>query len=119
MKTIAAFLGIATGLVLGGCYSSPRTAYHYADPADRVIGEDFEYYPADEVYYSRGERIYVFREGPRWVRRSAPPHGWRRGSPSVRVHFRDGPEYHHEEVIGRYPRSWRPPRDSRDITIGR
>lgn len=71
--------------------------------------DDYDYYPAHEVYYSRNRREYVYRDGDQWVRRSEP-----RGIsvntllsfPSVRVDFRDAPELHHDNVVRSYPRNW-------------
>ena len=77
-----------------------------------VYQDDYDYYPGYEIYYSRNRREYVYRDGRRWVRSSAP-----RGvslqvlaaSPSVRVDFRDSPEYHHARIVQTYPRNWAPP----------
>lgn len=119
MKRITLACALVSAL-LAGCYG-PRVAQsRYPDRGDVVIGEDYDYYPAYEAYYSRQNRIYVYRtDRGGWVRRAEPPRGWHRGDPSVRVHFRDGPEFHHDEVIRRYPRNWHPQDYNRQIEIGR
>ncbi len=101
-------------LVFAGCASSP-SGPHYAARADMVIGEDdYDYYPASEVYYSRVHHYYYYRDGASWVRRNDPPRTWVRTAPSVHVHFNDGPDRHHADTVKQYPHNWRPAdRDNR------
>lgn len=97
-------------LIAAGCASEPRRGYGYGGGgrADVVIGEDdYDYYPAYEVYYSRRHRDYYYRDGQAWVRRPAPPRGFQRG-PFVPMTFHDAPDHHHPEIIKTYPRTWRP-----------
>jgi hypothetical protein len=95
--------------------SPERRGYYQGRPTRQVQAsvsyeDDYDYYPAYEVYYSRNRREYVYRDGSSWVRRSEP-----RGielnvllaAPSVRVDFRDSPERHHSAVVKSYPRNWR------------
>ncbi len=91
----------------------PRNRQHSSPSVQVQVGanfeDDYDYYPAQEVYYSRNRREYVYRDGSSWVRRSEP-----RGIsvnallalPSVRVDFRDSPERHHATVVRSYPRNW-------------
>jgi hypothetical protein len=75
-----------------------------------VYQDDYDYYPAHEVYYSRNRREYVYREGRTWVRSPVPrvPVHVLASSPAVRVDFRDSPEYHHPRIAQAYPRNWAP-----------
>lgn len=109
---------MAGALLLGGC-ASFRSAHRYDQPGDRIIGEDFDYYPAHEAYFNVEDRVFVHREGSAWVRRAEPPPGWTAESPAVRVHFREGPEEGHAEVARRYPRTWRPPGPDDTLELGR
>jgi hypothetical protein len=107
----------ATVLLLGGCVATPVTQaprYERAAPPPvvRVYEEqdDYDYYPAYEVYYSRSRHEYVYRDGARWVRRPEPQGislSLMLASASVRVDFHDAPERHHENVVRLYPRAWR------------
>jgi hypothetical protein len=96
----------------------PAPAPTPAAPAPATVAQDdYDYYPGYEVYYSRNQHEYVYRDGNSWVRRPQP-----RGitvealfaSPSVRVDFHDSPERHHNEVVRNYPRNWKRPDDKRD-----
>lgn len=101
--------------------SYPRT-WRRPGPAVQVqasvaIEDDYDYYPAHEVYYSRTRHEYVYREGSQWVRRSEPrgvPLTVLRAAPSVRVEFRDSPERHHDAVIRTYPKNWKRQNDKDD-----
>ncbi len=82
-----------------------------------VVEDDYDYYPGNEVYYSRNRHEYVYREGNSWVRRSQP-----RGitvdlllaMPSVRANFHDSPERHHDDMVRNYPRNWKRPDNKHD-----
>jgi hypothetical protein len=107
MKTIFLLLAAALTLAFAGCVSSPSP--RYATRSEVIIGEDdYDYYPASEVYYSRAHHYYYYREGAYWVRRNDPPRTWARTAPSVHVHFNDNPDRHHPDVVKQYPRNWRP-----------
>jgi hypothetical protein len=100
----------AFGLALGGCYSKSESHAFTGIEGDR-IGDDYEYYPQYEVYYSPVRRQYTYREGNVWVTRSEAPSTWSRelpDSPTVRVHLNDSPEGHHAETVRQYPRDWKP-----------
>ncbi|MDI1319734.1 MAG: hypothetical protein PSW75_06000 [bacterium] len=103
-------------VALTGCEtddSRGRSGY-YDRPSSRgsvmvVYEDDYDYYPAYEVYYSRSRHEYVYRDGNSWVRRSEPSGisiSVLLSTPSVRMDFRDSPEQHHSAVIRSYPRNW-------------
>ena len=93
--------GAALLVALTGCSKSQtNTQYVSAPPATApaqptvVVDDDYVYYPAYEIYYSRNHHNYQFREGNAWVTRSAPPRvsvDVLFGSPSVRVDFHELP----------------------------
>jgi hypothetical protein len=111
--------GVAVLLALSGCASEPpmyRTTRVVQPPPPPqtviVYQDDYDYYPGYEVYYSRNRREYVYRDGRQWVRSPVPrgvPVHVLAASPSVRVDFRDSPEYHHARIVQTYPRNWAPP----------
>lgn len=114
-------LGLLVGatflILLGGCVSDPPNrygGYRSGPPVHTrtvvVYEDDYDYYPAYEVYYSRNRREYVYRDRDQWIRRSEPSGislNVLLASPSVRVDFRDAPERHHDTVVRTYPRNWR------------
>ena len=72
--------------------------------------DDYDYYPAPEVYYSRNRQEYVYRDGSSWVRRPAPSGitvSALFATPSVRMEFQDQPEQHHSTVVKSYPKNWK------------
>lgn len=108
---------------LSGCTSGPEHRHaRVRSPSvhvqtEVIVADDYVYYPAHEVYYSRNRQRYVYRDGRNWVTRSAPPRvaiDVLFASPSVRVDFHDSPARHHAKVIKTYPRSWRPAGDKHD-----
>jgi hypothetical protein len=107
----------ALALLSSGCVSSEprygRTYGHYrsGSPQTVVYHDDYDYYPAYGVYYSRTRRDYVYRDRNRWVRSSRPAGvslDVLVATPSVRMEFHDEPHRHHDNVVKRYPRNWRP-----------
>ncbi len=117
LGTTALLAPLALSLTLSGCVADTpsRTSVGFQAqvsvraPVVVVYEDDYDYYPAYEVYYSRSRNEYVYLDGSSWVRRSSP-----RGisldvflaAPSVRVDFRDSPEHHHSSVIRAYPKNW-------------
>ncbi|MDI1337743.1 MAG: hypothetical protein PSU94_16290 [Lacunisphaera sp.] len=110
------FPALVVLVALTGCEtddSRGRSGY-YDRPSSRgsvmvVYEDDYDYYPAYEVYYSRSRHEYVYRDGNSWVRRSEPSGisiSVLLSTPSVRMDFRDSPEQHHSAVIRSYPRNW-------------
>ena len=82
-----------------------------------AIVDDYDYFPAYEMYYSRNRHEYVYLEGNRWVRHSEPrgvTAGVLLASPFVRMDFHDSPEQHHGAVVQSYPRNWAPPGKGHD-----
>ena len=121
--------GAALLAVLTGCSKSQSdttvAAAQPAAPAPAAVAQaqptvalqdDYDYYPAYEVYYSSNRHDYRFREGNAWVTRPVPPRvsvDVLFASPSVRVDFHDAPERHHESIVRTYPRNWVPPGQGR------
>lgn len=111
--------GAALLATLAGCASQPPTyrtssVVRHAPPPQTVVvyQDEYDYYPAYEVYYSRNRREYVYRDGRNWVRSPVPrgvPAHVLAASPAVRVDFRDSPERHHARIVQTYPRHWSPP----------
>jgi hypothetical protein len=120
VRGTGAVAGVALLATLAGCVATPvaqNPRYGTRSPAPVQVvqvyqqPDDFDYYPAYEVYYSRNRREYVYRDRGTWVRGPEP-----RGvslslmlaSPAVRVDFHDSPDRHHENIVRTYPRHWRP-----------
>lgn len=107
--------GLAAAVLLSSCVTEARVSSGYSPRPSRtqttiVIVDDYDYYPAYEVYYSRNRREYVYLENNAWVRRSQPigfDVNLLLSAPSVRVDFRDSPEQHHASVRQSYPKSWK------------
>jgi hypothetical protein len=102
---LPAFLGLASLLALAACATSADYGYASGGVA-YYDNDDYVYYPAYETYYSPVHHVYVYRDRDRWVRHSAPPHGFVTGSASVHMDFHDSPERHHSQVVHSYPRTW-------------
>jgi hypothetical protein len=128
-KTTSSNAGLALSAVLLGALSGcvgyvdgPRHGGVYVAPPPVqvetaiIVQDDYVYYPGYQVYYSRNQRQYIYREGPSWVSRPAPPHvsvDVLFASPSVRLDFHDSPARHHATVVRQYPQHWAPPGSSR------
>lgn len=114
-KTDKAGLALATAflMTLTGCvgYVDGPRAQVYADPYAFADQDDYVYYPNYECYYSISRHQYAYREGDRWVARSAPGRvtvDVLQASPAVRMNFHDSPAQHHEAVVRQYPKNWKP-----------
>jgi len=117
--TTSSFVAVAVLLpLLTGCveHDEPRYRNEPRPPAAQiVVVDDYDYYPSYGIYYSRNRHEYIYLDGNRWVRTSAP-----RGvttkvlfaSPQVRMDFHDSPEYHHPNVVHSYPKNWGRPDNS-------
>ncbi len=127
-KTSFLLGGSALVLVLAGCVTagSPPRAHQPSRSDVRTVimfEDDYEYYPRYEIYYSRRRNEYVYRDRNAWVRRSELPGislSLLTAGPMVRMDFHDSPEFHHGNVVQRFPRNWeqsgpdqRGPRDRR------
>lgn len=102
-------------LLFAGCAGTPsgRGGYRASREVEvqpaMVFEDDYDYYPAYEVYYSRNRGEYVYFDRNRWIRSSEPRIVSRHvlvATPSVRMDFRDSPERHHNSVVRSYPRDW-------------
>jgi hypothetical protein len=101
---------ICIGLI-AGCATDDG---YYGDSgrAVRVVQETtYVYYPDYEVYYDNANRDYIYYDGRSWITTRRPRREWGRNfsrSPSVHLEFHDAPSFHHNDVVRRYPRHWRP-----------
>jgi len=85
-----------------------------------VVADDYVYYPNYDVYYNSSRHQYAYMQGGAWVSTPAP-NGVSvdvlLASPSVNMDWHDSPSRHHDEMIQKYPRNWRPDaghQDNRD-----
>ena len=108
--------GAILSLVVSGCLvPGPAASRGYRQPQVHtavIFQDDYDYYPAYGVYYSRNRHEYVYRNGSSWVR-GPQPEGVSLNvllaAPAVRMAFHDSPEQHHNEVARSYPKNWRRP----------
>ena len=115
--------GALIPLLFGCVAESGRSRVRVQTPSVYVesgvsVEDDYVYYPGYEVYYSNTRHQYMYRDGSRWVTRAAPPRVQLNvllASPSVRADFRDSPERHHEEMVRRYPKNWKPSENKNEI----
>jgi hypothetical protein len=83
-------------------YPYGQPVYSNGQPVYASGYDDYIYYPEAGVYFdtTRSEYIYPYRD--HWEHRHEPPRVPQWG-PSVQLWFHDSPEYHHAEVMRRYP----------------
>jgi hypothetical protein len=110
LAACAALVAALAGCASADAYQSRNSGRPAA--INRVlIADDYDYYPRYEIYYSRHRNEYVIRERG-WVRRidlNGAIYRKLRDGPAVPMDFRDSPEFHHAQVVQRYPRNWEPP----------
>ena len=121
LLVVSSFLAVLTGCAPSAPSTTTTTQVTTPAapaPSPAVVAEDdYDYYPGNEVYYSRTRHDYMYRDGNSWVRRPQP-----RGIsaevlfalPSVRMDFHDSPERHHDAVVRSYPRDWKRPDNKND-----
>jgi hypothetical protein len=80
--------------------------------------DDYVYYPAYHMYYSKHHNRWAYQEGNRWVMAATPPNvsvDVLRASPSVPMDFHDSPANHHAEMVQKYPKDWHSAHDTKDV----
>ena len=107
--------GASLLVILGGCITAGGGHARYEGAPVQtavVVDDDYDYYPAYEVYYSSSRHEYVYRDVNNWVHRNeyrnVTPEALH-AAPSVRVNFHDAPENHHATVVKQYPKTWKQP----------
>lgn len=100
---------VALPLLICACGATVEGEVAVPGPPGAVVvaDDEYDYYPAYGVYYNPYRRMYYYSENGGWVMRASPPGVGVDvffGSPHVRMGFHDHPQYHHDEVIRRYPR---------------
>lgn len=82
-------------------------------PGAVVVAQDeYDYYPAYGVYFNPYRGQYYYQENGAWVNRPAPPGvsvDVLLASPRVHTDFHDHPQFHHEDMVRRYPRTYHAP----------
>jgi hypothetical protein len=71
--------------------------------------DDYVYYPAYHVYYSKHHHRYAYLKNNAWVAAPTPPDvsvNVLKATPSVDMDFHDSPAKHHEEIVKKYPKDW-------------
>ena len=110
----AALLTLSALSILTGCvdYAGGPGYSATVSSGPLVVSQDeYDYYPAHNIYYNRSRRHYVYQENGSWNTHPRP-----RGlslntlhqSPYVRADFHDAPARHHQSMTQRYPRNWKP-----------
>lgn len=73
--------------------------------------DDYVYYPAQNVYYSKHHHRYAYIKNNAWVTAATPPGVTveaLQAAPSVNLDFHDSPALHHADIVKKYPRDWKP-----------
>jgi hypothetical protein len=76
--------------------------------------DNYVYYPAYHVYYSKHHHRYAYIKGNAWVTAPTPPDisvAALQATPSVDMDFHDSPARHHAEIMRKYPKDWTSHRD--------
>jgi len=82
-----------------------------------VVQDDYLYYPGYAIYYNTYRHQYAYLDGDVWVWAPAP-----RGvtlevllaAPSVHMDFHDSLANHHQDMLQKYPKAWRPAAEHRE-----
>jgi hypothetical protein len=80
-------------------------------PNTFAVQDDYAYYPAYHVYYSKHHHQYAWLKNNSWVTGATPPDvsvDVLRRAPSVDMDFHDSPAKHHADVLRKYPKDWAP-----------
>ena len=75
--------------------------------------DDYVYYPAQNVYYSKHHHRYAYIKNNAWVTAPTPPSisvEALQATPSVNLDFHDSPAVHHADIVKKYPKDWKPAR---------
>jgi len=82
-----------------------------------VVQDDYVYYPGYAIYYNTYRHQYAYLNGDAWVWAPAPQGvtvDVLLASPSVHMGFHDSLANHHQAMLEKYPRNWRPAAEHRD-----
>jgi hypothetical protein len=74
-----------------------------------VAQDEYDYYPAYGVYFNPYRGLYYYQDNGAWINRPGPPGvsvDVLLASPHARMDFHDHPQFHHDAVVQRYPRTW-------------
>ena len=75
--------------------------------------DDYVYYPARHIYYSKHHHRYAYIKDNAWVTAPTPPDisvTALQATPSVDMDFHDSPARHHADIMRKYPKDWAPSR---------
>lgn len=108
------FLGALSGCTTTGSNPPRASGEQPAEQTQSAVSaaNEYVYFPRYEIYYSRTQRDYVYRDGLTWIRRPEPRTvtvATLHASPSVELDFQDAPSRHHHNVLEQYPKDWAPP----------
>jgi hypothetical protein len=119
--------GLMIVSLLAGCTGSPRWGNWSRSPTQANIQaglhrlDTYAYYPAYQIYFNAARGQYTFWDGRAWVTSNLPPQEIPAElleiSDSVALRFENSAEWHHAEVIRRYPPEWT--RQRTTVALGR
>lgn len=118
-RCIVVVPGIALAITLAGCavypgaYEAPgiHSPPGYAPAVEATVFLDrdsYDYYPEQDLYYSRTRQHYIYLDNGVWTSRRDPgrySHDVIRRARFVPMDYHDAPSLHHAEVQRRYRRS--------------
>jgi hypothetical protein len=98
-------------LMISACGGQVEGDVTVQGPPDQVVvtQDEYDYYPAYGVYFNPYRRQYYYQDNGAWINRPGPPGvsvAVLLAPPHARMDFHDHPQYHHDEIIRRYPRTW-------------
>ncbi|BAV06229.1 hypothetical protein SAMN05421788_106296 [Filimonas lacunae] len=116
MKKIIVLSAIAISSIVLGNTAQAQVSFHVnlnvgAQPAWIVNNDaaDYYYIPDAECYYNVRERVYVYRDGNRWMKGPNLPGRYRnfdfRNRRVIGIHGQDRPYLHHTENRMGYARA--------------
>jgi hypothetical protein len=101
---------LALPLMIAACGAQVEGDVTVQGPPDQVVVQDeYDYYPAYGVYFNPYRHAYYYQENGAWISRPGPPGvsvDVLMASPHARMDFHDSPQFHHDEVMRRYPKNW-------------
>ncbi len=102
---------LALPLLIAACGAQVEGEVAVPGPPGAVVvdQDEYDYYPSYGVYFNPYRHLYYYQDNGVWVNRSGPPGvsvDVLLASPHARMDFHDHPQFHHNEVVRRYPRTW-------------
>jgi len=102
---------LALPLMIAACGGQVEGEVTVQGPPDQVVvaEDEYDYYPAYGVYFNPYRRLYYYQDNGAWINRPGPPGvsvDVLLASPHARMDFHDHPQFHHDEVVRRYPKTW-------------